>query len=339
MYQILHCHTKLSDGELSHRQILNLCAQKGISVIAFTDHDYLPENRIVGELGNWKNKKVNWIIGCELSSGLPKELGGKPTSNFHIVGLFVNPFYKNLNLHCRKIRRGRRLRMEQMVENMKKLGLKITIQDCLKQAQGETVGRAHIAAALEERKENKEVINGLIKKMAQASKHDLRARQKYKEMLRATKDQYPYKLFLSEDAFFNGVFVEHLYLKDMDETVDLIRKAGGLAILAHWTFSKEIVSLPLIEKFFKEKRLDGAEIVFGRPGINRGYEGIRRDMAAMARLTRKYGLIQAGGSDIHRRKEFDRFLGDKWFAGKTVGLIERIMKQRKLNLEWSSFKK
>jgi len=328
MYEILHCHTKLSDGELSHKEILELCLRENISVIAFTDHDYVPDASIVRGLKDWNEEKPKWIIGCELSSGLPKELGGKPTSNFHIVGLFINPFDRNLKSHCLKVRQGRKLRMEQMVKNMKKLGLKITVQDCLKQAKGETVGRMHIASALKQRKENAKVIAKLVKEMALVCKYDPKARKKYQELLGATKDQLPYKLFLSKEAFFKGVFVEHLYLKDMDQTVALIRKAGGLAVLAHWPFSKEIVGLDLIEKFFKEKRLDGAEIVFGRPGVDRGLGALNKDMEAMKRLTKKYNMAQAGGPDIHRKKEFSHFLKDKDFAAKTVGLTNSLLKRQ-----------
>ncbi len=62
-------------------------------------------------------------------------------------------------------------------------------------------------------------------------------------------------------------------------------------------------------------------------------------MEKIEKLTKKYNVIQAGGPDLHRKKEFDYFIKTKWFAEKTIGLVERIMKERKLNLEWSSFRK
>ena len=53
MYQNLHCHTKTSDGQLTYSQVLKLCAKYQISVVAFTDHDSLPNRKTVDLLNDY----------------------------------------------------------------------------------------------------------------------------------------------------------------------------------------------------------------------------------------------------------------------------------------------
>ena len=134
MYENLHCHTKTSDGELSYKQVLDICTENNISIAAFCDHDVLPDKKAMKVLENKRNHKTKWIIGTEISSGWPKEINNVPASNFHIVGLFVNPYNKNLIEHCEKAKQGRIKRMEIMVENLKFLGFEISKNNCLKQA-------------------------------------------------------------------------------------------------------------------------------------------------------------------------------------------------------------
>jgi len=340
MYQSLHCHTKTSDGELNYQQVLDVCLQYNISVVAFTDHDALPNEKAIKLLEKNRDHKTKWILGIEISSGWPKEIGG-PASNFHIVGLFVNPFDKNLKIHCQKAKLARIERMERMVKNLRSLGFEISKKDCLKESGGETVGRPHIVAALLKKERNLKIIEELKKKMEKEAKHDLKIKKLYETMIKAGKEQYPYFLFLDPKAFFPDIYVPYLYWKDMAETVKLIRDAGGVAILAHWTLSKNKVNVQMIEKFFREKRLDGAEIVFGQPGIiekmdKKIKEEFKQDMEIMQKLTKKCGVLQGGGADLHKRQDFELFVKQKWFASKTIGLIQKMMKMRDLNLEFSS---
>ena len=37
----LHCHTNVSDGRLTPKEIKNIFKAKGYSVVAFTDHDVM----------------------------------------------------------------------------------------------------------------------------------------------------------------------------------------------------------------------------------------------------------------------------------------------------------
>ncbi len=325
MYETLHCHTKTSDGELTHLQVLEACAQNNISVVAFTDHDALPNQQTVDQLQANKNHQTKWIIGCELSSGWPKEIGGVGSS-FHIVGLFVDPLNKALLERNLKFQESRVERMEQMVKNLKGMGFKISVDDCLKESGGESIGRPHIVAALKKKEQNIEITEKLKNKMGKDAESDPELKEKYEKMIERGEDQYPYVLFLDSAAYIPNIYVDYLYYTDLDETVKVIRDAGGVAILAHWSFSKSKVDEQVIEKLFKEGRLDGAEIVFGL-GVTERQDEMKEDMETMKRLTKKWNKLQSGGADIHKGEDFSYFVEAAWYTKKTIGLTERMIQQ------------
>ena len=262
-YQTLHAHTTTSDGKLQHLQLLDACEENNVGVVAFTDHDSLPSNKNLNLLKKNKSHLTKWIVGIELSSGLPKEIGDKAASSLHVVGLFVDPSNKPLLDHCVKAKLSREDRMEKIVKNLSSIGIKITKQDCLHFSNGEAVGRPHIVSAINSYEENKKVVKKLAKNMQQKSKFDLQVKEKYQEMKRESVERHPYYLFLAEDAFIKGVYVDYLYYKSFDDSVKLIREAGGVAFLAHWFTSKKIIEKKLLEKILQENRLDGLDTVCG----------------------------------------------------------------------------
>ena len=97
-YQVLHCHTTLSDGTLTHRGILDKCKDYNIGVVAFTDHDILMTDETVNDLKKL-NHQVKFISGIEFSvTGTPEVKGG--VELFHIIGLFVDHKNNALRKYC-----------------------------------------------------------------------------------------------------------------------------------------------------------------------------------------------------------------------------------------------
>lgn len=146
-YQTLHSHTTNSDGELDLTSLIRVCSENNIGTVAITDHDSVLNEEQISYLHK-KESEVNWISGIEISSGFPSEMGGGVASEFHILGLFVDPFNKNLVKHCKLAQEARVERMQKMVKNLTGLGFKITEEDCLAASGGETVGRPHIVKAI-----------------------------------------------------------------------------------------------------------------------------------------------------------------------------------------------
>jgi predicted metal-dependent phosphoesterase TrpH len=340
MFESLHCHTKSSDGSLAHLQVLELAAKHNISVIAFTDHDALPDAKTVKQLQNLKNPKVNWIIGCELSCGYPPERGGGPSNSLHIVGLFIDPFNPALVEHNQQFQQARIERMKQTVKSLQDLGFKITADDCLKASGGESVGRPHIVEALLSRTSNKPILLQLADQMKQVAQNDSSVKQKYQEMINSERGfwGYPFYLFLSHDAFIPGVYVPYPNPTDMDTAVKLIRDAGGISILAHWTFEKEKLTQDLLGQLFQQDRLDGAEILYGMGADFKDFPYLPKDMQIVRNLTQKHHRLQSGGADLHTAKHIEEF--SKYpTANQTIGLTQKLLKDPRVNPTWSSFTK
>ena len=89
-YESLHNHTVDSDGTQTHLEVLKTAEELGYGVIAFTDHDLVPKADTLDRLRAYDGP-VKWLIGTELSSGLPQDMGGVEKGMVHILGLFIDP--------------------------------------------------------------------------------------------------------------------------------------------------------------------------------------------------------------------------------------------------------
>ncbi len=334
-YESLHNHTSISDGAESPIEVLATAEKYGFTTVAFTDHDVLPNEQQLEELKKYKGS-VKWFIGCEISSGLPKELGSASTSMFHILGLFTDPFNTDLMEHSKLALKARIERMEGIVKNLNNLGFTITVEDCLRASSGEVVGRPHIIKALLEYKENITLIEKLRKDMKKASESDNVLKIKYDNMMKQAESKgikvYPYDLFMTEDAFIPDTYIDYLYSTDMDRSVELIRNAGGVAILAHWGTIKHKINIEMLEQFLKEKRLDGVEIASGFSVSNED------NIELLKKIAEKTGALQTIGIDAHRPEDFENFAMAEKFAEQTIGMTGGIVEQINPSLEWSNLK-
>jgi len=337
--QTLHSHTINSDGELTHRQVLKVCEQNNIGVIAFTDHDGVLGEKEIAELRSYKGP-VKWISGIEISSGLPKELGGGPASDFHIVGLFVDPTNTALAEHCKLAQKARVDRMQKMVKNLVDLGFSITEEDCLRASGGEAVARPHIVTAIKSKASNLKIIENMRLKMEEEAKSNADIKIRYNLMMEQGENQYPYKLFLAEDAYIPNVYVDYQYSTDMDTSVKLIREAGGVAILAHYFTVAKKINREMLDQFLMENRLDGAETVYGLFAMNTGTEiekYLKETEIIAKELVEKNDKVQSGGADAHKEKDFIMFSNSGDYAKRTESFAQNIISKLNINTKWSNF--
>ena len=132
--------------------------------------------------------------------------------------------------------------------------------------------------------------------------------------------------------------MDYLYWTDMDKTVGLIRQAGGLAIVAHYSTAKTKVPLDMLEKFITAKRLDGLETVYGVYGL----EGSEQtdwdsDRVLLRQLVARYHCLKSGGADVHSVEDLSFFAGRQDYSRETIGMAETIISQSKVDTTWSSF--
>ncbi len=329
-YESLHNHTTASDGSQTYAEVLKTAERNRFAVMAFTDHDMLPSEADLAFLKSYSGP-VKWLLGCEISSGLPKELGGGVASMFHILGLFTNPTDAALREHCRQALAARTERMERIVANLRSLGFAISVDDCLAASGGESVGRPHIVRALAAHPENTAIIMAMKDDMERAAVSSPAAGMAYMQMMQRDPSDYPYRLFLSDDAFIAGIYVDYLYSIDMDASVKLIRDAGGVAILAHWPTIKRKIDAEMLAGFLADKRLDGVEL---RSGFSdSGVEGAARQLAAMAQ---KADALTTYGIDGHREEDIERFANDVNLAQRTVGQTQTLLQRLQPDLHWSN---
>lgn len=320
----LHNHTILSDGKMKHRELFELSQSLGISVIAFTDHDAVPSQSILAELETLRPRSTKWIIGAEITAGLPRELSPQ-TGVMHIIGLFLDPTNEELIEHCKRAQVARVKRMNDIVSNLQKLDFKITAEDCLEMSGGESIGRPHIIQALQKYPENNIVQEKIRLEMADEASHNPDVQRQYARMMQKGERDYPYTLFLSPEAF-KSAYAEHEYMPDLDQAVKIIRDAGGVAILAHYFTIRPKLPLELLDEILRDKRLDGVEVVYGlREYGTIGEREMSEERNSLREMAKKYGAIIAGGADAHSTDDVERYAMNDWFASESVGFAEKIV--------------
>lgn len=302
-YQVLHCHTTLSDGTMTHRGILDKCNDYNIGVVAFTDHDIMIPDKTFSELKKLKHK-VKFISGIEFSAtGTPEVEGG--IALFHIIGLFVD--HKNTALleYCELAKKKRRERIALLVNKLNGVGFSITEVEVDRETSEGTLGRPHLARAVLAKDENFDVINRALLQLKKRGEDDPVLSAKYEEIRNNSRFQLMFDLFLGDKPVVQGIYSPYLRDVPLDFGVKLIREAGGIAILAHPSYYRDKVGVDLVEKFAKEHRIDGIETVYALPD-HRNFDDFKDDMNKFKQLNLNYGLVSGGGGDFHTPEDFER---------------------------------
>lgn len=306
-YQVLHCHTTLSDGTMTHKEVLDKCLEKNINTVAFTDHDVLMTDAIFNEVKALKHP-VKFISGIEFSAtGTPEIEGG--ISSFHIIGLFVDHTNGPLNEYCRIAREKRRERLTQLVANLVAQGFSITEKEVEGNAEDGSIGRPHIVRAVLAREENLAVIASTLEKFRVEAERDPSLKPRFLEIEKNDPFRLMFDLFLGGDeSFVQGVYVPYLRQIPLDFAVKLIRGAGGIAILAHPSYYREKLGVELIERFAKEGRIDGIETIYAMSPDGIVKDEFLADMEAFRGIIKKYNLVAGGGGDFHIPIDFERLM-------------------------------
>jgi len=138
----LHCHSSYSDGSLTPAEVVGRAAERGVKVLALTDHDDvegLDEARAAAE-----QHGMSFINGVEISVTWR-------THTLHIVGLGIDPLYPPLTEGLRKVRSGRGERAQKMADELAKAGIRGVLQGAYQYASNPNmISRTHFARYLVE---------------------------------------------------------------------------------------------------------------------------------------------------------------------------------------------
>jgi len=138
----LHLHTTCSDGRLTPTQLVDLVGERGLQVVAITDHDSTEGLAAVMEASK-KFPQLSIIPGIELSTDIPG-------NEIHVLGYFIRYSDEKFQRTLREFRDGRVDRAHEMVDKLAALGLPVEWERVLELADG-AVGRPHIAQAMVEK--------------------------------------------------------------------------------------------------------------------------------------------------------------------------------------------
>jgi len=250
-----HTHTTASDGTLTPGQLVDEIKNHTIKYFSITDHDTIDGLKAVQHIP----KGTTFITGVEISAEFPKTL--------HILGYGFDPLHSELNDSLNQLQTFRKNRNAKMLQKMENLGFTITMEELIKEAGSDLVGRPHFA--------------------------NLFLRKGYVNSYQEAFDKYLKKgapLYMNKKRF------------EPDKAIELIHKAGGIAVMAHPYQTKlEGAALENLVKELVSYGLDGIEVFYSQhtPEQVRQY----KDFAA------KYGLIATAGSDFHGANKPDIPLG------------------------------
>jgi len=135
----LHVHSTASDGVLTPSEVICLALERGLDVIALTDHDTLGGVAEAQQAADGTELEV--IAGVEISS--EGEWG-----DLHILGYYVDPESSPLQEMMQAMQDARLGRARKMVERLGELGMPLEWEEVRVLAGGESVGRPHVARAL-----------------------------------------------------------------------------------------------------------------------------------------------------------------------------------------------
>lgn len=145
----LHCHSTVSDGVLTPAQLIDRASQRGVKMIALTDHDDiagLHEARLAADA-----KAISFINGVEISVSWRGR-------TIHILGLNIDPNHRPLLEGLKAIRDGRAQRARNIAAELEKIGIEGSLEGAYAYV-GERglIGRTHFARFLIDNKYAKDM--------------------------------------------------------------------------------------------------------------------------------------------------------------------------------------
>jgi predicted metal-dependent phosphoesterase TrpH len=180
-----------------------------------------------------------------------------PDGTMHLLGYFIDHHDAGLVEHITKLQAGREHRNQEILKHVNAMGMPLTMNEVKAFAGEDNVGRLHFAQAL--------VARGYVRDRDEAfQKYLAKGKPGYADRKRMTPA----------------------------EGVEIIRKAGGLAVLAHpFTLHLGKQALEQLVAELTAAGLQGIEVFYPQqnPKMVKQYSA----------LARKFNLVATGGTDFH----------------------------------------
>lgn len=261
----IHTHTDQSDGSVPPAELVARALDMDLEALGVTDHDTLAGCDLAAPLAAAAG--LEFVTGIELSTRFePPLIARLPgvekmgrLGSVHILGYFLDgPPRPEFRDFLRTQQEGRRKRNVDLIAKLNTLGVDITLEEV--QVLGRNLtGRPHFAKVL--------LAKGYV-----------------------TRIQDAFDLYLADYA---KAAVEREE-PSLEEGIERIRAAGGMASLAHpvrLSFGQDPELLSRLIAALVEHGLDAIEVYHS--------EQNEVDSALYMEMARKFGLVVTGGTDFH----------------------------------------
>ncbi len=134
----LQSHSTISDGQLEPAQVVAEAAAAGVEVLALTDHDAIA--------GVAEASQAAANLGVELVPALEMSCVHSYADDLHICGYWIE--LEAIAPACERAQRERVTRAAEIIENLRREGFQIELEDAEREAgDALSIGRPHIARA------------------------------------------------------------------------------------------------------------------------------------------------------------------------------------------------
>ena len=261
----LHIHTNKSDGALSPREVVEEAIKNRVSAIAIADHDTI--DAYSDELFDYAEANNIILVPAVEISTKTKKCG------IHVLGYNFDLNDQNFREKLEKLRNARHDYLYGVSEKLEELGYKVNVSELDKI---EAVTKAHISLDVISNKENEEI---LMKNFG----------------------HIPNKGEFIETVMNEGcpAYVKKVTITP-SEAADLIRSAGGKAVLAHpvaYSYEDGLTEEDILElvKDMKVEAIEGNYLYVDRDDM------MHDDTDKWNTFAKNNNLISTIGSDFHNK--------------------------------------
>ena len=291
----LHVHTNISDGLLTPKEVIDEATKNNVSILAIADHDTV--DAYTNELYDYaKEKNIILINAVEISTKSDKV-------GIHILGYNFDINNEELKQKLYLNRNSRHVYLHDVATKLESLGYEVNTNELDKI---DVVTKAHIA-------------------------RDIIANPKNEEILFKEFGHVPGMGEFIETIMNEGcvAYVKKETLTPKD-AVELIKNAGGVAVLAHPVAYKyeDNLTEEEITKLATEIGVDGLEAY--HLYTNKNDERIDEN-DIWVKIAKENNLITTAGSDFHKRDSKRPCLGEVADVELAQDIIDKIIENLCIN--------
>lgn len=261
----LHIHTNKSDGVLSPKEVIDEAIKNQVSAIAIADHDTI--DAYDEELFEYaKSHNIILIPAVEISTKTKK-------CGIHVLGYNIDLNNQKFREKLGKLRNARHDYLYNVSEKLEELGYKLNVEELDKI---EAVTKAHISL---------DVISNPVNE----------------EILMKNFDHIPSKGEFIESIMNEGcpAYVKKVSITP-SEAVELIKSAGGKAVLAHPVAYSYEDGMTMEETLDLVKEMKVGAIEGNYLYVDR-YDQMHDDNEKWNMFAKENNLISTIGSDFHNK--------------------------------------